>query len=228
MTILIKDIPKNDRPIERLINNGVESLSNTELLSILIKTGTKMKSAKTLASEILKETNRIQDLKNLSLEKLSLIKGIGINKAACIVSAIELGKRLNNDLLVLNNTKINNSEIVFNYYKNKIGDKLQEYFYCIYLNTAKKVIKDKLLFIGTINQSIVHPREIFKEAYLLSASSIICVHNHPAGSIFPSKEDIKLTDKLVEIGKLLGVAIIDHVIITRDNYYSFFENNDIR
>ena len=228
MTILIKDIPKNDRPIERLINNGVESLSNVELLTILIKSGTKEKSAKTLAEEILKNIGNIQELKKINLEQLSKIKGIGHKKAASILAALELAKRINSNCETLNNQKITDSSLVYEYYKDKIGDKLQEYFYCLYLNTAKKVIKDKLLFIGTINQSIVHPREIFKEAYLLSASSIICVHNHPAGSIFPSKEDINLTNKLVEIGNLLGIKIIDHVIITKDNYYSFFENNDIR
>lgn len=228
MTILIKDIPKNDRPVERLINNGVENLSNIELLTILLKTGTKDKSAKTLAEEILKEVDSIQDLKNYDIERFSNIKGIGRVKAASILAAIEFGKRINEEHTVLNDLQITNSQLVFNYYRNKIGSKLQEYFYCLYLNSAKKVIKDKLLFIGTINQSIVHPREIFKEAYSLSASSIICVHNHPGGSVFPSKEDIKLTNKLVEIGTLLGVKVVDHVIITKDNYYSFFENNDIR
>lgn len=228
MTILIKDIPKNDRPVERLINNGVENLSNIELLTILLKTGTKDKSAKTLAEEILKEVDSIQDLKNYDIERFSNIKGIGRVKAASILAAIEFGKRINEEHTVLNDLQITNSQLVFNYYRNKIGSKLQEYFYCLYLNSAKKVIKDKLLFIGTINQSIVHPREIFKEAYSLSASSIICVHNHPGGSVFPSKEDIKLTHKLVEIGTLLGVKVVDHVIITKDNYYSFFENNDIR
>lgn len=228
MTVLIKDIPKNDRPIERLINNGSESLSNSELLTILIKSGTKEKSAKTLAEELLKNVDNIYELKNLKLEQLKQIKGIGTKKAASILAALELSKRINNEISTLNDIKITNSSLVFKYYKNLIGDKLQEYFYCIYLNNSKKVIKDKLLFIGTINQSIVHPREIFKEAYLLSASGIICVHNHPAGSTFPSSEDIKLTNKLVDIGNLLGVKIVDHVIITKDNYYSFFENNDIR
>lgn len=227
MTVRIKDIPESDRPVERLISNGSESLSNIELLTILIKSGTKQKSAKALAEEILKEIGDIHQLKNLNLEQLKKIKGIGTKKATTILAAIELAKRINDEYNNINNVKINNSSLVYKYYKNKIGDKLQEYFYCIYLNSAKKVIKDKLLFIGTINQSIVHPREIFKEAYLLSASSIICVHNHPAGSVFPSIEDINLTNKLVEIGDLLGVKVVDHVIITKNNYYSFFENNDI-
>ncbi len=228
MTVLIKDIPKSDRPIERLINNGAEFLSDSEILAILIKTGTREKSAKTIADEILKKYKSLNELKNINLEQLTKIKGIGVTKAVSILAAFELSRRINNQIISLNETKITNSSLVFEYYKNKIGDKNQEYFYCLYLNTAKKVIKDKLLFIGTVNKSVVHPREIFKEAYLLSASGIICVHNHPAGSVFPSKEDINLTKKLVEIGELLGVKIIDHVIITNNNYYSFFENNDIR
>lgn len=228
MTVLIKDIPKSDRPIERLINKGAEFLSDSEILAILIKTGTREKSAKTIADEILKKYKSLNELKNINLEQLTKIKGIGVTKAVSILAAFELSRRINNQIISLNETKITNSSLVFEYYKNKIGDKNQEYFYCLYLNTAKKVIKDKLLFIGTVNKSVVHPREIFKEAYLLSASGIICVHNHPAGSVFPSKEDINLTKKLVEIGELLGVKIIDHVIITNNNYYSFFENNDIR
>ena len=227
MTVRIKDIPKSERPIERLIENGSEVLSNVELLTILIKSGTKQKSAKTLAEEILKQVDDIHKLRDLNFEQLKKIKGIGSKKAATILASLELAKRINDELDSVNGLKITDSSLVYKYYKNKIGDKLQEYFYCIYLNSAKKVIKDKLLFIGTINQSVVHPREIFKEAYLVSASSIICVHNHPAGSIFPSKEDINLTNKLVEIGNLLGVKIVDHVIITKNNYYSFFENNDI-
>ena len=228
MTVLIKDIPKSDRPIERLINKGAEFLSDSEILAILIKTGTREKSAKTIADERLKKYKSLNELKNINLEQLTKIKGIGVTKAVSILTAFELSRRINNQIMSLNETKITNSSLVFEYYKNKIGDKNQEYFYCLYLNTAKKVIKDKLLFIGTVNKSVVHPREIFKEAYLLSASGIICVHNHPAGSVFPSKEDINLTKKLVEIGELLDVKIIDHVIITNNNYYSFFENNDRR
>lgn len=228
MTVRIKDIPKSERPIERLIEYGGEVLSNAELLTILIKSGTKQKSAKELAEEVLKQVDDIHKLKNLNFEQLKKIKGIGSKKAATILAALELAKRINYELDSISGLKMTDSSLVYKYYKNKIGDKLQEYFYCIYLNSAKKVIKDKLLFIGTINQSIVHPREIFKEAYLLSASSIICIHNHPAGSVFPSKEDINLTNKLVEIGNLLGVKVVDHVIITKNNYYSFFENNDIR
>lgn len=223
MSILIKDIPKDDRPIERMINKGVESLSDSDLLAILIKTGTVDVSAKTLAEEILKR----YDLSNLNFKKLSEIKGIGVSKAATILASIELGRRLNQSIKSINNIRFTNSQIVFDYYKGILGAKKQEYFYCVYLDTCKKIIGDKLLFIGTLNRSLVHPREVFRQAYEFSASSIICVHNHPGGSVFPSNDDLILTDRLVEIGKILGINVIDHIIITNDNYYSFFENNNI-
>lgn len=222
--IKIKDLPVMDRPIERLINNGVETLSNEELLSIILKTGTKEKSVKELSLEILKNYS-IHDLSNINIESIKKIKGIGISKAACLISCIELGKRMNKKIDSLNNIKITNSEKVYTYFNDFFKDKTQEYFYCLYLDSSKKVIKNKLLFIGTLNYSTVHPREIFKEAYLSSATSIICIHNHPSGNINPSKCDIELTNNLIKTGMLLGIKIDDHIIIGKDKYFSFFENN---
>lgn len=221
----IKDLPVLDRPIERLINNGVESLSNEELLAILLKTGTKERSVKELALELLKELNDIHSLKDINIEKITKIKGIGKIKAATLISAIELGNRINRKIDSINNIKITNSKIVFDYFKEIIGDKTQEYFYCIYLDNSKKVIKNKMLFLGTLNYSTVHPREIFKEAYLSGASSIICIHNHPSGNIKPSREDIELTNNLIKVGMLLGIKIDDHIIIGKNDYFSLFENN---
>ena len=108
-----------------------------------------------------------------------------------------------------------------------LKDETQECFYCVYLDVTKKVIKDKLLFKGTLNYSLVHPREVFKEAFLLNATAIICVHNHPSGNIKPSKQDIDITDNLVELGLIHGIKVLDHVIIGNNNYYSFLENNKI-
>lgn len=221
----IKDLPLLDRPIERLLNNGVTALSNEEIISILLKTGTKEKSVKELSQEILKEIKDIHDLKQLNIEKIIKIKGIGKTKAATLIAAIELGRRINKKIDTLNNVKITNSEQVFNYFKEIIGDKDQEYFYCLYLDNSKKVIKNKMLFLGTLNYSTVHPREIFKEAYLVGANSIICIHNHPTGNLNPSKNDIELTNNLINIGMLLGIKIDDHVIISKNSYFSFFENN---
>lgn len=225
MNVLIKDIPLNERPRERLINKGVEYLSNEDLLAILLKTGTKENSVKVLANNILKQLDDINNLKEINLERLVKIKGIGKAKACELLAAIELGKRLNKKIDNLNQIKIYSSNSIYEYYQDKLKDKLQEYFYCVYLDTKNHIIKDKLLFIGTINESLIHPREIFKEAYLLSASSIICIHNHPSGNVNPSNNDIIMTKQLVEVGKILGIKVLDHIIIGKNNYYSFNDNN---
>ncbi len=225
MNVLIKDIPLNERPRERLINKGVEYLSNEDLLAILLKTGTKENSVKVLANNILKQLDDINNLKEINLERLVKIKGIGKAKACELLAAIELGKRLNKKIDNLNQIKIYSSNSIYEYYQDKLKDKLQEYFYCVYLDTKNHIIKDKLLFIGTINESLIHPREIFKEAYLLSASSIICIHNHPSGNVNPSNNDIIMTKQLVEAGKILGIKVLDHIIIGKNNYYSFNDND---
>ena len=227
MNVKIKEIPLNDRPMERLINVGANNLSNEELFSILLKTGTKEESAKSVASSLLKEIGDIHNLENLTLEKLKKIKGIGMSKACTILAAIELARRINTSVEKINNLKIDSTDLVYKYYKNILSDKKQEYFYCIFLDSKKRVITDKNIFIGTLNGSLVHPREIFKEAVLNSASSIICVHNHPSGIIEPSKEDILLTKRIVSLGLTMGIPVIDHIIIGKDKYYSFFENNKI-
>lgn len=219
----IKDLPLEERPRERLINYGVDSLSNEELIAILLKTGTVNNSAKSLAQNVLKN---IDNINNVRINNLIAIKGIGISKACTIIASLELGKRLNNKVLTLKN-KFNNPKIIFEYYQTRLKDIKQEHFYAIYLDSKNKIIDDKLLFIGTINASLVHPRDIFKEAYLLNAASIICIHNHPSGNPVPSKEDMLLTKDLTKIGVLMGIKVIDHIIIGENNYYSFYENKDI-
>ena len=190
----------------------------------MLKCGTKDLSVKELANNILKQIDNINNLKDINYQNLIKIKGIGKAKACEILASIELGKRINNKINNINQIKIYSSESIFNYYKDKLSDKLQEHFYCVYLDTKNYIIKDKLLFIGTINQSLVHPREVFKEAYLLSATSIICIHNHPSGNINPSNNDIIITKQLKEVGTLLGINVLDHIIIGKDTYYSFNDN----
>ena len=192
-------------------------------MSIILKTGTKDYSVKYLANSILSMLDKINDLKDINLESLLKIKGIGKAKACEILASIELGKRINIEFDNINKIKIVNAESVFNYYKNVLKDKKQEYFYCIYLDTKNNIIKDKMLFKGTINESLVHPREVFKEAYLLSASSIICIHNHPSGNTNPSKNDEMLTKQLKKCGELLGIKVLDHIIISNNYYFSFLE-----
>lgn len=227
MVVRIKDIPINERPCERLSLNGVQALSNEELLAIIFKSGTKGISAKDLSVKLLSDIGNIKKLNYINLEYLKKFKGIGFTKACSLLATIELGKRINQEIDIIKNVKLTSCELVYKFYKQKIGDKKQEYFYSIYLDSNKRVIDDKLLFIGTVNYSIVHPREIFKEAYLLGASAVICVHNHPGGNPLPSNQDLEITNNLVEVGKILGVKVLDHVIICNDKYYSFLENNDI-
>lgn len=224
MTVKMKELPITDRPRERLKNIGVESLSNEELLSILLKTGTKDYSVKELSNVLLKQMGSLKNLKNTTYENLIGIKGIGDAKACLLLAALELGSRVNRELEQIKGIKIRNSEDIFKYYQGKLMHKEQEHFYCLYLNTNKRVIEEKLLFIGTINYSVIHPREIFKGAYLTSASAIVCVHNHPTGNVMPSKEDIEMTNRLIEVGALLGIKVVDHIIIGKNTYYSMFEN----
>ena len=222
MSSKIKNIPLSERPRERFIKYGKENLQTSELISIILSTGTKEKSVIELSNSILNNIDDISELKDITLNKLKKIDGIGEIKAIKLLSAIELGKRVYYDKNLVK-IKLNTAKKVFDYLKDNFSDLKQEYFYAIYLDSKKNLIEKRLLFMGTVNESIVHPREIFKYAYLLSASSIICVHNHPSGDTTPSSEDILLTNKLIDIGNLQGIKVINHIIIGKD-YYSFFEN----
>lgn len=220
---MIKDIIKSERPRERLLEVGEKSLSNEELLSIILKTGTKNISVKDLSRKILNEIKDISNLKDMTYNKLIKIKGIGTVKAIEILASLELGRRVYYRN-VKQKVKLNNTTLVFEQFKNLFINETQENFYALYLNTKTELISYKLLFKGTINTSVVHPREIFKYAFLESASSIIVIHNHPSNNTTPSKEDIELTNKLFEIGNIMAIPVIDHIIIGIDNYYSFYKN----
>lgn len=223
MSYKIKEIPKNERPRERLKEVGRENISDKELLAIILRTGQKNKNVTELAIDLLKEYS-ITDLKDISLNKLTKIKGIGEVKALELLAAIELGRRIylkkNQKLEILTNPKA-----IWESTRYLFCDKKQECFYALYFNTRKQLLAKKLLFIGTINESTIHPREIFKEAYNLSATSIICLHNHPTNDITPSKADILLTEKLMRTGEIQGIPVIDHIIIGETSYYSFYENS---
>lgn len=225
--IKFKEIPSSERPRERLLMYGVDKLSNEELLMIILKTGTKEYSVKEVSLELLKKCNGIDNIKSITLNELIKIKGIGKVKAIELVAIIELTKRINisskADELVYCTNPIN----IINYFNYLFKDKMQEEFYVLYLDNKKKYIDKIKLFVGSINTSIVHPREIFKNAYLLSASFIICIHNHPSGDATPSNEDVVITDKLYKIGNMHGIYLVDHIIIGDDNYYSFYEDNNI-
>ena len=220
-----KKIPNTDRPRERLYECGSDNLSNEELLAIILKTGSRKLNVKELAMKLLETLGDISKLKDVGINTLMQIDGIGFVKAVEIKAALELGRRIYTSNDKSNRINFNSADTIYNYFYSILVDKKQEYFYCVYVDTKGRYIDKKCLFIGTINSSLVHPREIFKEAYLLSANGIICVHNHPSGDSNPSKEDRLITMKIKEISLIHGIKFIDHVIIGSGNYFSFFDNN---
>ena len=223
----LKKIPNEEKPRERLIRYGKENISNNELIEIVLKSGTRKAGIKEISHNIMTNVNNINDLKDMEVSTLMKIEGMSKVKAIELVAAIELGKRVyeNNNYKEL--VELTDPSTIINYFHSLFMGKKQEYFYVVYLDNQKKYIDKKLLFKGTVNYSLIHPREIFKEAYLLSASYIVCIHNHPSGNASPSSNDIDITKKIREIGNIHGIGLLDHIIIGDNNYYSFYEDNNL-
>ena len=160
----------------------------------------------------------------MKINNLTSIKGVGQVKAITLLASIELGRRIYNFNNNLKKYNIKNPIDIISYFNELLKDKKQEEFYVLYLDNKNNIIENKKLFVGTLNKSIVHPREIFKEAYVLSSASIVCVHNHPSGNVTPSKEDISLTRKIHEIALIHEIKLLDHIIVGDNNYFSFYEN----
>ena len=223
--IKFKKIPNSDRPRERLYECGSENLSNEEILAIILKTGSKKMNVKELSLKVLETVGDVRRLKDVGINSLMKIDGIGKVKAIEIKAALELGRRVFASNEMSSKIEMNSARNIYDYFFDILSSKKQEYFYTVYIDTKGNYIDKKCLFVGTINSSIVHPREIFKEAYLVSANGIVCVHNHPSGDSTPSKEDIMITKKIKEISLIHGINFIDHIIVGNGNYFSFYENN---
>lgn len=218
----VRDLPKSERPRERLIKFGPEALSAQELLALIIGRGIPKKSVMNIAQELLARFGNIKAISQASIEALSEIKGIGLAKAAQIKACFELGKR--QDLEPeLKNYDIKNPQSVVKAIRASIKDKAKEHFKLILLDTRNKIIGISTISIGTLNASLVHPREIFKEAIIHNSASVVLAHNHPSGDPEPSEEDLTITERLVESGKILGIEVIDHIIIGKTNFSSFKE-----
>jgi DNA repair protein RadC len=222
MTFMIRDVPKDARPRERLLSFGPESLADHELLAILLRTGTKEESVLQLAHRLLQHFEGLRLLKDATIEEITSIKGIGTTKAVQILAAIELGRRISR-LSYNERYVIRSPEDGAKYVMEDMRFLSQEHFVAIYLNTKNQVIHRKTVFIGSLNASIVHPREVFKEAIKRSAASIICVHNHPSGDPTPSREDIDVTKRLAECGRIIGIELLDHLIIGDQKFVSLKE-----
>ena len=221
MKQLIKDIPLDLRPREKALTSGIKSLSDSELLAIILKTGYKDTSSLELSNLLLKEYNNLYNLGDLSIEALSLYKGISKVKATTILAAIELGRRSNNP--PNENIAIKNASQIFLKYQNRFKNCYQENLLVIFLNNHNQIIKDEIIFKGSINQSLFHPREIIKKAIDYLAVKIILVHNHPSGDESPSLNDDEFTLRMIKCGNLVGISVIDHIIIG-NNYYSYYDH----
>lgn len=219
----IKDLPVNDRPYERCLKSGAESLSDIELLAVLLKTGTKGKSAIDLANELLHMSNDgLAGLHHLHIEQLMSANGVGTVKAVQIKCICELGKRIFKANLQ-KRISFTNPEDIANYYGADLRHKESENLIMLALNTKAALIDEFLISKGTVNSSIASPREIFIEALRVRAVSIILIHNHPSGDSTPSREDRLVTRRIKEAGELIGISLIDHIIIGNNNYISFKE-----
>jgi DNA repair protein RadC len=220
--LMIRDFPEDERPRERFMKNGPQSLSNHELIAILLRTGTKEESVLQLSNRLLTQFEGLRLLKSATLQEMTEIKGIGQTKAIQVLAAVELGRRVSN-LAFDERYVIRSPEDGAKYMMNDMRFLTQEHFVCLYLNTKNQVIHKQTIFIGSLNASIVHPREVFREALKRSAASLIALHNHPSGSPEPSREDIEVTKRLAECGKIIGVDLLDHLIIGENKFVSLKE-----
>lgn len=218
----INELADNQKPRERLLSHGASHLSHAELLAILINTGRKGSSSIDIANELLKSVDNLKELKMLSISDLNKIKGVGLYKALILKAAFELGERMHSGS-VDDKIQISSPKDVVDFMMGKMEHLTQEKFIALFLNSKNVIIKQKTIFVGTLNSSIVHPREIFSEAIKCASNAIIVLHNHPSGDVTPSNEDIKTTERLKKCGQVLGIDLLDHIIIGDHTYLSMVE-----
>lgn len=221
----IKELPSTERPREKLYIHGPQALSNEELIAILIRTGDKNNSAIDLARQVLSKDERgLVYLRDTTLQELMDTKGIGECKAAQILAAIEIGKRISfRD--ALEKVRINEPSTIANLYMDEMRYLQKEHFRIVLLNTKNQIIVTEEISVGTLNASIVHPRDVFKAAIKRNSNSMILIHNHPSGDPTPSNEDINITNRLIDAGNIIGIKVLDHIIIGDNRYISFKEKN---
>lgn len=219
----IKDIPSDDRPREKLTLRGPQSLTDAELIAILLRTGMKGRSVVTVAQDLIAKEGNLAKLASKSIADLKKNSGIGKDKAATLLAAFEVSRRILSQAKWHSDKKITSPEDVANIFIPLFRDEVKERFIVVCLNSANKIIKHEIISIGNLNSSVVHPREIFKTALENNAASIILLHNHPSGNTEPSNEDIVITKKVVDAGKMMDIPVFDHIILAGNNYTSFVE-----
>ena len=219
----LHDLPKEERPRERLVRFGEQVLSAQELLQLILGQGVAGESVTITAQKLLTQFGNFQKLTEASIEELSQIKGIGLAKAAQIKAVFEIGRRIATQTPSYKSKELTDPKKVYKFIRGKIKDYKREHFYVIALNSLNWTVSE--ISIGTLDASLVHPREAFSEAIKSNAASVIFVHNHPSGNTEPSKKDLELTRRLVEAGKLLGIEVMDHVIVTVGDFRSIIKQN---
>lgn len=220
----IKNLPANERPVEKALALGFEKLSNVELLALIIHTGTKTKSAKEIAEEIIaKDPKGIKHLADCEMEELETIGGVGHAKAARILAAVQLGKRISSSTSTQDNY-ISSSDDASSVLMEDMRYLNKEYFKTLILNSKGKIITIDTISIGELNSAAVHPREVFNRAVKKSGAAIILAHNHPSGDPTPSQADIETTKRLIKVGDILGIPVLDHIIIGDGTYTSLRSN----
>jgi DNA repair protein RadC len=223
----VKELPVDDRPREKLILRGVQSLTDAELIAILLRTGTKGKSVIEVAQELVQKSGGLNNLTSKTAEAIQKQVGIGKDKAATLLAAFEISRRADFKKKLFSIKKIISPADIAEIFIPMMRDKVKEEFYVICLNTANKITKMELISVGNLNASVVHPREVFKAAIENNAAHIILLHNHPSGNTAPSNEDIELTRQMVEAGKVMNIHVFDHLIIAGNKYVSFVEERII-
>ena len=217
----LHDLPKEERPRERLKKVGVDNLSLAELLALVIEKGKKGENVLTIAWNLISYFGNLSKIKEASIEELCQVKGIGFATACKLKAAFKLGEKAK--IQVSSYQKIQSPKDVFEILKNDLGEKKTEHFRILSLDSRNQIISIDEISVGTVNANLLHPREVFKTAIQNLSVSIILAHNHPSGDSEPSKADIKITKRIKEAGKIIGIEILDHIIITKTNFFSFKE-----
>ena len=228
-TYTLHDLPVDERPRERLVKYGIESLSLQELLSLIFGRGVKGEPVISISQKLISSFGSLDSLSEGSIEELKKIKGLGLAKACQLKACFEISRRLRKEenLNKKKNKIINSPKDIFPLLKEKVINFYKEYFMVASLDNRNKIINIDTVSVGTLNSSLIHPRETFEIAIKNHAAGIIICHNHPSGELKPSEDDLIVTQDLVKAGKLLGIEVFDHLIITKDGYYSFKERKII-
>ncbi|MFH1191598.1 MAG: DNA repair protein RadC [Candidatus Omnitrophota bacterium] len=215
----IHDLPADERPRERLVKFGEQALSAQELLQVILGRGIAGESVVVTAQKLLSQFGSLQKLAEASIEELSSVRGIGLAKASQIKAVFEIGRRVSTQAPPYKSKELTDPLKVYQLIKSRLKDYQKEHFYIIALNSRNHSVAE--VSVGSLNASIVHPREVFAEAIKNKAASVIFVHNHPSGDPKPSEDDLTITKRLVEVGKIMGIEIIDHIIVTANGFLSF-------